>query len=143
MQTVLVPVSENEEQAKRIERTVREHPFDRDEVKLVILNVFEEFEVDPAEWISIESADFYDDTFPTVAAETAAGLEDAGFEVNVRREHGDPAETIVDVAQELDAATIVMAGRKRSPVGKVLFGSVTQAVLLDASVPVVVDTGRE
>ena len=139
MQTVLVPISENEEQARRIERTVRELPFDREAVRLVVLNVFEEFEVDSAEWATIESADFYDEAeFPEVAAEVAANLESAGFTVDVRREHGDPAETIVAVANELDADSIVIAGRKRSPVGKVLFGSVTQAVLLAADAPVVV-----
>lgn len=138
MQTVLVPISENEEQARRIERTVRGLPFERDAIRLVVLNVFEEFEVESAEWVAIDSADFYDEEFPAVAAEVAANLEATGFTVNVRREHGDPAETIVAVANELDADSIVIAGRKRSPVGKVLFGSVTQAVLLAADVPVIV-----
>lgn len=138
MQTVLVPISENEEQARRIERTVRDLPFERDAIRLVVLNVFEEFKVESAEWVAIDSSDFYDEEFPAVAAEVAANLEAAGFTVNVRREHGDPAETIVAVANELDADSIVIAGRKRSPVGKVLFGSVTQAVLLAADVPVIV-----
>lgn len=138
MQTVLVPISESERQAKHVERTVLEHPFDRDRIRIVVLNVFEEFEVDDAEWVSIGSEDFYDDDFPQTAATVASNLSEEGFDVDVRREHGDPAETIVRVAEELDAASIVIAGRKRSSVGKVLFGSVTQAVLLASDTPVVV-----
>ncbi len=50
---------------------------------------------------------------------------------------GDPADEIVNYADEQSARYIVVAGRKRSPVGKAIFGSVAQAVLLNADVPVV------
>ncbi|MFP8958359.1 universal stress protein [Natrialbaceae archaeon A-CW3] len=50
---------------------------------------------------------------------------------------GDPAVRIVDYAREHDARYIVVAGRKRSPAGKVVFGSVTQSILLNADCPVV------
>lgn len=50
---------------------------------------------------------------------------------------GYPAEEILDYAEDHDARYVVVGGRKRSPVGKVLFGSVTQAVLLGADRPVV------
>ena len=50
---------------------------------------------------------------------------------------GSPAEEIVDVADELGARYVVIGGRKRSPVGKAVFGSVTQSVLLTADRPVV------
>lgn len=50
---------------------------------------------------------------------------------------GIPTEEIVDVADELDARYVVIGGRKRSPVGKAVFGSVTQSVLLTADRPVV------
>lgn len=50
---------------------------------------------------------------------------------------GDPADQIVQYAIEKDASYIVVGGRKRSPTGKAIFGSVTQSVLLDADRPVV------
>ncbi|MDJ1433646.1 universal stress protein [Halostagnicola sp. A-GB9-2] len=50
---------------------------------------------------------------------------------------GDPAEEILGYADEVGANYLVIGGRSRSPVGKALFGSVTQSVLLDADRPVV------
>ncbi|WP_331233007.1 universal stress protein [Natronorarus salvus] len=50
---------------------------------------------------------------------------------------GDPAEEVVTYADEHEAEYLVIAGRKRSPVGKALFGSVVQSMLLDAPCPVV------
>ena len=49
---------------------------------------------------------------------------------------GDPAEEISSYAEEVDARFVVLGGRRRSPTGKALFGSVTQKVMLSASVPV-------
>lgn len=50
---------------------------------------------------------------------------------------GEAADEIVRYASEHDAEYIVLSGRQRSPVGKALFGSVTQSVLLNAPCPVV------
>ncbi|MFW5938484.1 MAG: universal stress protein, partial [Halanaeroarchaeum sp.] len=50
---------------------------------------------------------------------------------------GDPAEEVANYAADNDARYLVIAGRKRSPVGKALFGSVVQSVMLDSDVPVV------
>lgn len=65
-------------------------------------------------------------------------LEDAGVDVELTESSGDPAEAIISTADELDADMIVLAARKRTPTGKVLFGSVTQAVLLGTDRPVLV-----
>lgn len=45
---------------------------------------------------------------------------------------GEPVETILSTADDHDARYVVIGGRKRTPVGKAIFGSVTQSVLLDA-----------
>lgn len=50
---------------------------------------------------------------------------------------GEPARKVVEYATEQDAQYIVVAGRNRSPAGKVLFGSVAQSILLNADCPVV------
>lgn len=50
---------------------------------------------------------------------------------------GDPAKEILDYAAKEDAAYIVVSARKRSPVKQTVFGSVTQALLLNADRPIV------
>jgi len=48
----------------------------------------------------------------------------------------DPATDVIEVAEEVDAILIVIGIRKRSPVGKLIMGSIAQQVLLDADCPV-------
>jgi len=45
-------------------------------------------------------------------------------------------ETLVELAEELDADLALVGGRRRSPAGKAVFGSVAQEVLLKAPCPV-------
>ncbi|QCC47856.1 universal stress protein [Halobellus limi] len=50
---------------------------------------------------------------------------------------GDVTEEILQVTDETDPRYLVVGGRKRTPVGKAIFGSVTQSLLLEADRPVV------
>ena len=50
----------------------------------------------------------------------------------------DLGGTLVRVADEVGAEILVIGARRRSPVGKALLGSVTQTVILEANVPVLV-----
>jgi nucleotide-binding universal stress UspA family protein len=69
------------------------------------------------------------------ASEVAGAVTDAYTPVGLV---GYPAAEIRNYAAKQDATYLVIGGRKRSPVGKVLFGSTTQAVLLGADRPVLV-----
>ena len=51
---------------------------------------------------------------------------------------GQPATQVVDYADRHDVSYVVIGGRRRSPVGKALFGSTAQKILLNAPCPVVV-----
>lgn len=48
----------------------------------------------------------------------------------------DPVKDVLDVADEIDAALIVIGIRRRSPVGKLVLGSHSQSILLEANIPV-------
>ena len=49
---------------------------------------------------------------------------------------GDPSDNVVQVAQRRDARLVVLGLRARTPVGKLVFGSTAQRILLDATCPV-------
>ena len=65
-----------------------------------------------------------------------AALAEAGLEYAVHRAGPDPAEQILGLADEHDAAVIVMSTKRRSPVVKLLLGSSAQQVILEAECPV-------
>ena len=50
----------------------------------------------------------------------------------------DVAEAIFDALTNLDTELLVIGARRRSPVGKLILGSVTQTIILNADVPVLV-----
>jgi nucleotide-binding universal stress UspA family protein len=50
----------------------------------------------------------------------------------------DIAGTVLGFANEAGAEILVIGARRRSPAGKFLLGSVTQTIILDADMPVVV-----
>lgn len=74
---------------------------------------------------------------PAGLADLAERLRGTGLPHVVRQEMGrDVAEQVLDVAAELSARLVVVGLRHRSPVGKLLMGSVAQRILLTAACPV-------
>ena len=70
--------------------------------------------------------------------ELTADLDGGGvaYELKTSAADSDAAEDLIELAEDADAAFIVIGLRRRSPVGKLLLGSNAQRVLLDASCPV-------
>jgi nucleotide-binding universal stress UspA family protein len=67
-----------------------------------------------------------------------AELKESGVEFEIRQlvRGMDPAEDLINVAEEVSADLIVIGLRRRSPVGKLILGSNAQRILLDANCPV-------
>lgn len=87
-----------------------------------------------------QSGNFAGSTFASPADIDAIDVEltDAGIahEVVQATDALAPAEEILRVAAEKDARLIVIGVRRRTPVGKLILGSTSQQVLLDAQCPV-------
>lgn len=126
MYEVLLAVDEDEERALSQARTVADLPDAPNSVHARILHVF----TDNPTGASVNQVG--------AARSAAESLREAGVEVTLTESSGDPAPTIVEAARENDVDAIVIAGRKRTPAGKALFGSVTQRVVLESDRPVIV-----
>lgn len=131
MYTVLLPVDADVARARSQAAMVTQLPG-TDHVDVVLLHVFDDRST-------------AETTLPTqIPAGQAAvkRLEAAGIQTDLQSGHGDPVQAILQVGNYVGADVIVMGGRKRSPLGSALFGSVSQQVTLEADRPVVV-TGDE
>lgn len=132
---ILLPIDRNEARATAAATAITDLPHAAEKVDVTLLNVAPE--VDVQDDAIVNSEDWYDETdYPDSVEAAEKILREANITVSKLRRHADPAPAILEEAAEMDADRIVMSGRKKSPVGKVLFGSVTQSVLLDTDVPV-------
>lgn len=129
MYDIVAAVDQDEGRAVNQAESIVDLPG-REEIRVTLLHVF----TDNPEGATVGQ-------LASVRAATKR-FEDAGVEVSLVGESGDPVERILAVANERDADAISICGRKRSPTGKVLFGSVTQALLLESTLPILV-AGRE
>jgi nucleotide-binding universal stress UspA family protein len=152
MYRVLLPIDESESRARAQAEAVLELP-DAGEVVVDVVHVHEGVSSPDAEWaaggFSEEYAEQMDEnlreraTLPDAVETVTALLEGADIEYEVHESVGEPAETILNAADDRDSDAIVIGVRKRSPVGKVLFGSTAQGVILDSDRPVTVVPANE
>lgn len=134
---VLIPVDDDEGRARAAAEAVTTLPGDPGAITATVFHVFEPFRATDEGMIT-DSDDIFEHADLPDSVETAVEiLESAGIETELRREYGDPSDQILAAAAEVDADSIVMSGRKRSPTGKIIFGSITQSVLLNADRPVI------
>ena len=145
MYSILIPVDDNEERAEMQINTIESLPQVDDEVEAHVLYVYEEVETHD-EGGGFASAYLDDVTtsrdelrdLPETVDMTIDALENRDADVTVHELVGDPADAILSTADDLDADVVLMGVRDRSPIGKVVFGSVSQKVILGSEVPVIV-----
>ncbi|MFQ3284230.1 MAG: nucleotide-binding universal stress UspA family protein [Natronomonas sp.] len=127
MYTVVAGIDSDKERARAQAETIADMPMDTEEIEVVLTHSFEENRsgASVAQVSSVQRAQ--------------SVLEDAEIDV-ILEEAGsdDPAATVLNFADEYDADLVAVAGRKRSPTKKVVFGSVSQEIILNTHRPVLV-----
>lgn len=102
------------------------------QTSLAVIHVVDTLDLDKVEALRAGLADEIDKTLMVSGNQH---LEWALYPATVQ---GNVADTVLGLAKEAGAVLLVIGARRRSPVGKLLLGSVTQTILLDADVPVMV-----
>lgn len=143
MYRVLLPVDVDEERAAAQVDALLSLPADPGELSVAIVHVYEEIDspADEAGPMFIEelneSLRELREVPPSI--ETVESRLTAAEIAHERQEKvGRPETAILEAAEDFDADAILLGMRKRSPVGKAIFGSVSQRVILDADVPVTI-----
>lgn len=143
MYHVLLPIDIDADRARSQVDLLESLPVDPDGIKATVLHVYESVDA-PADEAGSAIIDDINESIEEIrgipdSVEVAeARLDELGV-VHDRILHvGEPDEAILSVGADLDVDAIVLGMRKRSPVGKALFGSVSQTVLLNADRPVIV-----
>jgi nucleotide-binding universal stress UspA family protein len=130
MYQILMPVDRDREGAEAQADYLLNCPADHEELEVTVLHVLAREDAETADAENFDGNE--------AAIELANRIEGAGITVNRELATGEPvSERILDHAAELHADQIVMSGRKRSGVSRVLIGSTTQDVIQSTDRPVV------
>ncbi|RLM53871.1 universal stress protein [Halobellus sp. Atlit-31R] len=132
MYRVLIPVDDDENRALNQARYAAHLPDSASDVEATVL------------YVASKRRDIDETDFEAAGSAVAAAdyLDSRDVAVDRRIEAGGVSETVLDVAEELDADELVMGGRKRSGVAQALLGSTVRDVFVSTERPVTI-TGAE
>ncbi len=99
---------------------------------LAVLHIVESLDLD------LEQAYRQGLTDEVESALKAVGASDVRWQLHLATVEHDVADAILELTSAVGAQLLVIGARRRSPVGKALLGSVTQTIILQADLPVLV-----
>ncbi|MFH5799891.1 universal stress protein [Haladaptatus sp. CMAA 1911] len=134
---ILVPVDGSEQATEALSYALEEFPG----AEIGVINVIDPIDVGYTSTVGMPgySEEWYEESKENAEAvfEEARELADEhGVTLTTKTEVGQPAQTIVDYAEEFDQ--IIMGSHGRSGVSRILLGSVAETVVRRSSVPVTV-----
>jgi len=149
MYRVLLPIDKNDPRARAQVDAVLELPVTASDLTVDVIHIHDDISTTDPEWAAgstfsetyaEEMAEVVRNTdrIPSSVETAVDALEPSNVEYAVHERSGKPAKEILEFAAEHDSNAIILGVSRRSPVGKVLFGSVVQAVILDSDRPVMV-----
>ena len=130
MYQIVVPVDNDVSRAVAQAQYVANLPGKMEDISVTVAHAYDDR--------NSSSGDRLPDEESSGVTKAVNHLSETGVSVATRELYDPVAESITDLATELNADKIVISGRKRSPTGKALFGSVTQSVILNSEIPVTV-----
>ena len=148
MYHVLLPVDVAADRARSQVDLLESLPVEADEITATVLHVYEEVDA-PADEAGSAFIEEVNESVvelqgrPTSVTAVEARLDELGIEHDRVEQVGDPSDAILSVATDRDVDAIVLGMRKQSPVGKAIFGSVSQTIILNANRPVFVGKPSE
>ena len=99
---------------------------------LAVLHIVNGLDLDVSEAYQQGVADEVDKALRAVDA------EEVSWQLHLDVGEDDVAEKVLDLTEQVGASLLVIGARRRSPVGKFLLGSVTQTLVLQSDVPIVI-----
>jgi len=142
MYQVLLPVDHDEERLEEQLDALFDLPG-QDELSVTVIHVHEEVDV-----AADEAGDYIIDSLnrdiaelqgiPETVDRAVTELEEAGIFDDLRTAVGEPTDEIIEAGEALDVDAYLLAAKRRSPVGKAIFGSVTQGIIVRSEQPVIV-----
>jgi nucleotide-binding universal stress UspA family protein len=136
IETILIAVENEAERMQRVVDHAAEVASGLD-AEVILYHVYEDEEFESLlDARNFDSADPVELARQNTTVEAAAQtLRESGVDFSVQASTGDPGNELVSYIGSSDVDHVFVGGRKRSPAGKALFGSVSQQVLLNADAP--------
>jgi nucleotide-binding universal stress UspA family protein len=134
---ILVPVDGSEHATKALSYALREFPG----AEITVINVIDPIDVGYTSTVGMPgySEEWYEESKENAQelfAEAQEMADEYDITLSTETDVGQPAQTIVDFAEEFDH--IVMGSHGRAGVSRILLGSVTETVVRRSPVPVTV-----
>ncbi|HUM16330.1 MAG TPA: universal stress protein [Candidatus Nitrosotalea sp.] len=111
-------------------------PLDMEIVLLRVLEPIRPMMIEGSQYVELEDVEARQTDAREYLAPIAVELRNKGVKVESRVRRGTPEEQIVAAARETGADLIAMSTHGRGGLGRLVFGSVAQAVLRQVDIPV-------